>query len=80
MRGIYFEQDIERSYPNGSMLCHVLGFVNGKNVGIEGIERNLNDFLRGHDGFRYIERDRTGREIVPYRGQERRRATASTCD
>lgn len=71
LRGIYFEPDTERSYPNGSMLCHVLGFVDGKNFGTEGIERNLNDFLRGRDGFRFVERDRTGKELVPYRGQER---------
>lgn len=58
-------------YPNGSLLCHVLGFVNGSNLGVDGVERTMERYLRGNDGFRYIERDRTGREIVPYRGQER---------
>ena len=28
-------------------------------------------YLRGQNGFRHIERDRTGREIVLYRGAER---------
>lgn len=71
MRGVYFEQGSERIYPNGQMLCHVLGYVNSQSVGVEGIERSLDSHLRGHDGYRYTERDRTGREIVPYRGQER---------
>jgi cell division protein FtsI (penicillin-binding protein 3)/stage V sporulation protein D (sporulation-specific penicillin-binding protein) len=31
----------------------------------------MEDYLHGQDGFRYIEKNRAGREIVPYRGQER---------
>src|SRR5438270_572197 len=27
LRGIYFEHDSTRIYPNGSMLCHVIGFT-----------------------------------------------------
>ncbi|MEP6669607.1 MAG: penicillin-binding protein 2 [Chthoniobacter sp.] len=71
MRGVYFEPGSTRVYPNEQMLCHILGYVNGANVGVDGVERTMEDFLRGHDGFRYSERDRTGREIVPYRGQEK---------
>lgn len=71
LRGIFFEQDSDRIYPNGSMLCHVLGFMDGQHGGVEGIEKTMDDYLRGHDGFRYIEHDRTGKEIVMYRGQER---------
>lgn len=68
---IRFEQDFIRRYPNGQLLCHVLGFTNGTNMGMDGVERTMEQYLRGNDGFRFIERDRTGREIVPYRGQER---------
>ena len=71
MRGIFFEEETTRVYPNDHMLCHILGYVNGENVGVDGIERTMEQYLRGHDGFRYTERDRTGREIVPYRGQEK---------
>ncbi|HEY5741720.1 MAG TPA: penicillin-binding protein 2 [Terrimicrobiaceae bacterium] len=75
-RGIYFHQNTTRTYPNGALLSHVLGFLGRKDptdehmVGVEGIERSMEDYLRGIDGFRHIERDRTGREIVIYRGQE----------
>jgi cell division protein FtsI/penicillin-binding protein 2 len=68
---IRFEQDFVRVYPNGSLLCHVLGFTNGENSGVDGVERTMEQYLHGNNGFRFIERDRTGREIVPYRGQER---------
>lgn len=71
LRGIFFEPDATRIYPNGKMLCHVIGFMNSDHKGVQGIESTMDDYLRGHDGFRYTERDRTGKEIVPYRGQER---------
>jgi cell division protein FtsI (penicillin-binding protein 3)/stage V sporulation protein D (sporulation-specific penicillin-binding protein) len=71
LRGVLFEQETARVYPNGPMLCHILGYVNNENAGVEGVERTMEQFLRGQDGFRYIERDRTGKEIVPYRGQEK---------
>ncbi len=71
LRGIYFEHDSERIHPNGSMLSHVLGFTNHERIGVQGIEASMDEFLQGQNGFRHIERDRTGKEIVVYRGQER---------
>src|SRR6202023_1710867 len=70
LRGIYFDQDFVRVYPNGQMLSQVVGFVDHEHKGTMGIERTMQDFLEGVDGFRYIETDRTGKELVPYRGQE----------
>jgi cell division protein FtsI/penicillin-binding protein 2 len=76
LRGLYFHQNTTRTYPNGPLLSHVLGFLGRKDpndeflVGVEGIERSMEEYLKGIDGFRHIERDRTGREIVIYRGQE----------
>ena len=71
IRGITFEQDAERIYPNGPMACHVVGFMNGDHEGVEGIEAQEDEYLRGHEGFRYTERDRSGNELVAYRGEER---------
>ncbi|HEX8078196.1 MAG TPA: penicillin-binding protein 2, partial [Chthoniobacterales bacterium] len=70
VRGIYFEHDTTRVYPNGSMLCHVIGFTDWDHHGIQGVEASMEDYLRGKDGFRYIERNRAGQEIVLYRGLE----------
>jgi cell division protein FtsI/penicillin-binding protein 2 len=71
LAGIYYEHDSDRLYPNGRMLCHVIGFINREYAGVQGVEKTMDEYLRGEDGYRYIERDRTGKELVPYRGQEK---------
>ena len=70
LRGIYFEHDSSRIYPNGSMLCHVIGFTDFEHRGIQGVEASMEEYLHGQDGYRFIEHNRVGQEIVPYRGQE----------
>ncbi len=76
LRGLFFYENTTRTYPNGPMLSHVLGFLSRKDpkdehvVGVDGVERTMEEQLSGIDGYRHIERDRTGREIVIYRGQE----------
>jgi cell division protein FtsI (penicillin-binding protein 3)/stage V sporulation protein D (sporulation-specific penicillin-binding protein) len=71
LRGIYFEHDATRIYPNGSMLCHVIGFTDFDHHGVQGVEASMEEYLHGKDGYRFIEQNRAGKEIVPYRGQER---------
>src|SRR4026209_953409 len=71
LRGIYFEHDATRVYPNGSMLCHVIGFTDFDHRGVQGVEASMEEYLHGQDGYRFIEQNRAGKEIVPYRGQER---------
>lgn len=71
LRGIFFEHDATRLYPNGSMLCHVIGFTDFDHKGIQGVEASMDEYLHGQDGYRYIEHNRAGQEIVLYRGQER---------
>lgn len=70
LRGLYFETDSTRIYPNGEILGHVLGFTQ-EGKGIQGIEMTMNSQLQGKDGYRYTERDRTGKEILLYRGNEK---------
>src|SRR5438309_8715146 len=53
------------------MLCHVIGFTDFDHKGIQGVEASMDEYLRGQDGYRYIEHNRAGQEIVLYRGQER---------
>lgn len=71
LRGVMLEQDSTRVYPNGGMACHVVGFINRAGIGQEGVERSMDEWLKGRDGFRYTERDRTGREMVAFRKLER---------
>jgi cell division protein FtsI/penicillin-binding protein 2 len=70
IRGVLLEQESIRVYPNGGMGCHVVGFVNHDGVGQEGVERAMNDWLKGRDGYRFTERDRTGRELPAFRKLE----------
>jgi len=71
LRGVCCERGTVRVYPNGSMLCHVIGFTDFHQSGIQGVEKSMDQYLRGEDGYRYIERDAQGREIVLYRGLQR---------
>jgi cell division protein FtsI/penicillin-binding protein 2 len=71
LRGVYFEHDATRIYPNGAMLCHVIGFTDFEHRGIQGVEASMEEYLHGQDGYRYIEHNRAGQELVLYRGQER---------
>src|SRR6266446_4877781 len=71
LHGIYFERDSTRIYPNASMLCHVIGFTDFEHRGIQGVESSMEEYLHGQDGYRYIEHNRAGQEMVLYRGQER---------
>jgi cell division protein FtsI (penicillin-binding protein 3)/stage V sporulation protein D (sporulation-specific penicillin-binding protein) len=70
LRGIRCERGTVRVYPNGPMLCHVIGFSDFQQHGIQGVEASMDQYLRGEDGYRYIEHDAQGREIVLYRGLE----------
>ena len=53
------------------MLCHVIGFTDFEHHGIQGVEASMDEYLRAQNGYRYIEHNRAGEEIVLYRGQER---------
>ncbi|MEO8205862.1 MAG: penicillin-binding protein 2 [Chthoniobacterales bacterium] len=71
LRGLGFEDSTDRVYPNGNMLCHVLGFMDFDGKGVQGVEMSMEDYLHGENGYRHIAQDPSGREIVVYRGQER---------
>ncbi len=48
--GVYVEEDSKRYYPNGSLACHVIGFVGTDNYGLEGIEALYDSKLEGTNG------------------------------
>ena len=81
IKGITFEQNFERIYPAHQMLCHVIGFYGyedarepggkGSFRGIEGIERSMESWLAGQDGWRTFEKDGRGKELNNLTGDER---------
>ncbi len=61
----YFQvEDYSRVYPYGSLASHVIGYVDRKLVGVNGVEKQFNKNLTGVDGYKYIERDVQGRVVT----------------
>ena len=50
LRGVHLEPDSRRYYPNGSLACHLIGFVGTDNTGLEGIEAKYDEALSGTRG------------------------------
>jgi cell division protein FtsI/penicillin-binding protein 2 len=50
LKGIGFQEETQRVYPEGQLAAQTLGFVNNEGQGQYGIEGKLNDELTGADG------------------------------
>lgn len=53
IKGVWFEDEYRREYPNGSLACDVIGFTTGDNAGTYGLEEYYNDTLSGVNGRQY---------------------------
>ena len=61
------ERIIRRSYPQGSALCHVVGFVNSLEEPLAGLERTCDRILRGTPGYVAADASATRRAIASRR-------------
>jgi len=61
--GIGFKQESRRYYPAGEVTAHLLGFTNADEQGMEGLERQFNDYLTGKPSTKTVRKDAKGREI-----------------
>ncbi len=61
--GLGFYPEELRTYPQGSVAAHVLGFAGTDNHGLDGLERSLDKSLTGTPGFETIAKDPFGRAI-----------------
>lgn len=61
IKGIWFEEEYTRTYPNGSLACDVIGFTNKDNNGTYGLEEYYNAVLNGTAGreYGYLNEDST---------------------
>lgn len=64
MDGIGMSFEPTRSYPQGGLAGQLLGFVNRDSEGLEGIELQYNDYIRGAAGSSVSERDALGRRVL----------------
>lgn len=62
--GLEFVKESLRVYPKGEMACHVVGFTDIDNEGLEGIEFQYNSYLKGVPGWRSSQKDAKQRELV----------------
>ncbi|MCM1047836.1 MAG: penicillin-binding transpeptidase domain-containing protein [Clostridiales bacterium] len=53
IKGVWFEDEYKREYPNGSLACDVIGFTRSDNAGQYGLEEYYNDILCGTNGREY---------------------------
>ena len=53
VKGIWFEEEYQRTYPGNSLACDVIGFTSSDNVGSYGLEEYYNDVLSGTQGREY---------------------------
>lgn len=71
VKGVYFRKETRRSYPDGKLAAHVLGYVDREGKGQEGVEKVLQAALAGMAGYRRTERDSRGRELAAFRRDEK---------
>ncbi len=53
IRGVWFEEEYKRTYPQGTTACDVIGFTTSDGVGMYGLEEYYNDMLNGTTGREY---------------------------
>ncbi|MDQ7815393.1 MAG: penicillin-binding protein [Melioribacteraceae bacterium] len=71
IEGLFYEEDFSRVYPYGSLASHILGYVDTKMKGTDGIEKIYDNTLTGTDGFYVFERDVLGRIVSISENQSR---------
>jgi cell division protein FtsI (penicillin-binding protein 3) len=81
LRGLKFEREFQRYYPNAVLASHVIGFTYNEwqeygsqqvsvQKGGDGIENFYNQELTGTVGYRLIEKNRRGEELVTFRSED----------
>jgi cell division protein FtsI (penicillin-binding protein 3) len=62
LRGLHWERNLERFYPQGEVGREVLGGVSRDGRALGGIEQELDALLRGTDGYSVLRRDARGQK------------------
>ncbi|HJR44023.1 MAG TPA: penicillin-binding transpeptidase domain-containing protein [Actinomycetota bacterium] len=63
--GVYLEAEPKRYYPGRRLASHVLGFVDIDGKGLEGVETQFEEILRGTPGSMTLEQDASGERSLP---------------
>ena len=63
--GLAFKEEEKRFYPKGSLAAHVIGFVGLDNIGLDGVERAYDSYMKGNLQKHKIQKDPMGRDLTP---------------
>lgn len=63
LRGLHFQQESKRYYPQGTLAAHILGFVGSEDNGLDGLELYFNNLLSGAQEEIHLQMDAHGRPI-----------------
>ena len=61
--GVYLAENVGRHYVYGDLMTQVLGFTSLDGDGQSGVEAYFNNYLKGDDGYSYVQSDLQGKEI-----------------
>ena len=67
--GVYGNRNYTRMYPGGHLASHVLGFLQKDGSPVTGVERYMDYYLSGQDGWKETERDGRRRELLQFETQ-----------
>ncbi len=61
--GLYFIEEQKRYYPNETLAAHILGYTDKDGIAQIGLEKTLDDQLKGAPGHIRYEKDNTGAQL-----------------
>jgi cell division protein FtsI (penicillin-binding protein 3) len=77
IKGIAFETEFKRYYPEGEVAAHIVGFTDIEDRGQEGVEHGWNAVLTGEIGSRRVIKDNKGRIIEDVEKNSAHRASGT---
>lgn len=66
INGVGFLRESKRYYPMNNLACHIIGFTDLDNEGLEGIELYYDNYLKGTQGYKMILQDALLRELSAF--------------
>lgn len=70
VRGVYGNRRFSRFYPGQELAAHMIGYLNREETAVTGVERAMDFYLRGQNGWVESERDGRRQELVQFRSRE----------
>jgi cell division protein FtsI/penicillin-binding protein 2 len=67
IKGLGFLKESKRSYPNGYLASHIIGFAGLDNTGLEGLESFYDKYLKGQPGWAVFLRDARQKKLDLYK-------------